>query len=441
MWGWGLEIEGKPPRVLGLGGAILINLNGVVGAGIFALPALLYATVGTLAPLAILVYAAFYAVLMAVPSKLSTVFRQSGGPQLYAQHAFGPLVGFQIGWFALCANMAGRAANFHVLVAYLAAVFPFFEGPIIRPGTILVLIAAFTILTMSGTKLSVRALGLGTVLKLGPILTLCLVGLFANGMPSEFVLPQFSEGEATALLLAYAFSGAGQVTVAAGEAKEPRAVISRSIYLNLAIVGVFYALVQLAYISISPDPNETASPLAAAGSALFGPFGALMISIAAIFSIGANQLTSFVTMPRIAFGMGRRGLLPNAFAYVSPRFKTPIFAIAVYSLIVAGLSVSGTFEILAILVVAVEQLVGYTLIASLIVMWRRNDGGIADTMGMRWAFIIPVAIGFMAWFTMQVPVEALLSSTLLVVVGIVLYRISSNGAVEHEPIILPEGRS
>ena len=90
--------------------------------------------------------------------------------------------------------------------------------------------------------------------------------------------------------------------------------------------------------------------------------------------------------------------------------------------------------------VAVEQLVGYTVIASLIVMWRRNDGGIADTMGLRWAFIVPVAIGFMAWFTLQVPLRALLYSTILVVIGIVLYRLSSNGAVEHEPILLPEGR-
>jgi amino acid transporter len=284
-------------------------------------------------------------------------------------------------------------------------------------------------------------LGLGTLLKLGPILALCFAGLFANGMPSEFVLPEFSQGEAVILLLAYAFSGAGMVTLAAGETKEPRSVISNSIYLNLAIVGIFYALVQLAYISISPDPDETDSPLAAAASALFGPFGALIISLAAIFSIGANQLNSFVTMPRVAFGMGRRGLLPSAFAYVSPRFKTPVFAIAIYSLIVAGLSVSGTFEVLAILVVAVEQLTGYAVIASLVVMWRRNDGGIADKMDLRWAAIVPVSIGFMAWFTLQVPLDAMLSTTILVVIGIVLYWLSKTGAVEHEAVVLPERRA
>ena len=49
--------QSAPPRVIGLAGAVLINLNGVVGAGIFALPALLYAGAGGLAPLVVLAYA------------------------------------------------------------------------------------------------------------------------------------------------------------------------------------------------------------------------------------------------------------------------------------------------------------------------------------------------------------------------------------------------
>ena len=87
----------KPPRVVGLLGPVLMNLNAVIGSGISALTALLFAAAGTFTPLAILVFACLYASLMAVVAKLTTVFRQSGGHQLFAEHAFGKAVGFQAG--------------------------------------------------------------------------------------------------------------------------------------------------------------------------------------------------------------------------------------------------------------------------------------------------------------------------------------------------------
>ena len=427
--------------MVGLAGAILINLNGVVGAGIFALPALLYASAGSFSPLAILAFALLYACLIAVLAKLSTVFRQSGGPQLYAQHAFGPLAGFLVGWFNLAANMSGRAANFHVLVSYLAAIFPFFDNPFVRLATIVALIAAFMMISIVGTRRSIAVMWVGTVAKLAPILFLCLVGLYANGIPTRVSLPQFSQIEAVALLLAYAFSGAGIVTVAAGETKQPRSHITRSIFINLAGVAVFYAIVQLAYIAIAPDPSAIDSPLAAAGEKVFGAAGTLLISFAAIFSIGTNQLSSFVAMPRIAYGMARRGLLPNFFAYVSPRFETPAIAITAYSLIVAGLAISGSFAILAMLVVAVEQLIFIASVGALLKMWHRNDGGVADAMGPSWLVIMPIAIGMIVWLTSQVPLSSALSTLALVATGLVLYALSKGGAVKHEGVILPERRA
>jgi hypothetical protein len=39
-----------PPRVVGIVGGSLLNLNGMIGAGIFALPALLYVGLGNYAP-------------------------------------------------------------------------------------------------------------------------------------------------------------------------------------------------------------------------------------------------------------------------------------------------------------------------------------------------------------------------------------------------------
>ncbi|SMQ64574.1 amino acid/polyamine/organocation transporter, APC superfamily [Altererythrobacter xiamenensis] len=407
----------------------------------FALPALLFAAAGTFSPFALLIFACFYGCVMAVVAKLSTIFRQSGGPQLYAQHAFGPVVGFQVGWLSLLTNMIGASANFHVLVSYLAAIFPFFADPFVRLATIATLIAFFTAISISGTKRSVRAIELGTVLKLAPLLLLVVLGFAQNGVPTDVKLPVFSEVESIALLLAFAFSGADVAVAAAGETKEPRKTLMRAIFINLAGIAIFYALIMWAYIAIAPDPTNVDTPLAAAGEAVLGPMGSLMISVAAIFSTATFQLNVFVALPRIAYGMARRGLMPHVFAYVSPRFQTPVAAIAGYGAVVSVLALSGSFTALAVLMVSVEQILFTSSIAALVVMWWRNDAGLRDTMDARWLVIFPVAIGLVLWLFSQVPWDSVPPTLAFIGVGFVLYLLSRRGAVAQDGIELPEARA
>lgn len=433
-----MNTDVKPPRVVGLAGALIVGVNGVIGSGIFALPALLFVAAGTFSPFAILIFACLYGTIVAVAAKLSTVFRQSGGHQLYAEHAFGPAVGFQIGWFGLVANMAGAAANFHVLVAYLAAIFPVFDVPAIRLGTILSLIVFFTAISISGTARSIKVLAVGTALKLVPVIVLCVVGLSRNGVPTDVSLPTFSEFESIALLLAFAFSGCDVAVVAAGEAKNPRTMLMRALFTNLAVVATFYALIQLAYVAVAPDPSVTDRPIAAMGDALFGPSGSLAVSIAVIFSIATLLLNVFVVIPRIAYGMARRGMLPHAFAYVSPRFKTPAVAIAAYGSIIAALSLSGSFAVLAVLLVSVEQLINITMIAALLLMWKRGDADLRRTMGIGWAFIIMVASGYTIWLLSQLSSESVLNTAAIVLIGLILYALSRRAGVKQDIIELPE---
>lgn len=411
-----------------------------MGSGIFALPALLFAAAGTFSPIAILIFAGLYGSVLAVVAKLSTVFRQSGGAQLYTEHAFGPAVGFQVGWFSMAVNMAGAAANFHVLISYLAAIFPFFDDPAIRLTTIALLIAVFATISVSGAARSIGAIAVGTVLKLSPILLLIVVGFAQNGLPTDITLPTFSEFESIALLLAFAFSGCDVAVYAAGETKNPRKTMMRALFTNLAGVALFYALVQLAYSATAPDPSQVDIPLAAMGEKLLGPTGSLLVSLAAIFSIATFQINVFFLVPRLAYGMGRRGLLPHIFAYVSPRFKSPVVAIASFAGFVGALALSGTFEILAVLVVSVEQLGFLAVIGALIVMWRRGDAGLRQSMGARWLIIIPVALGYIAWLMSQLSPISLRYMVIMVGMGVALYTLSRGSAVRQEEIELPDMR-
>jgi amino acid transporter len=75
--------------------------NSVIGSGIFGLPANVDGLVGTAAPVAYVGAAAGIALIMASFAEVGAQFRESGGIDLYARHAFGRLAGIQMGWMAL----------------------------------------------------------------------------------------------------------------------------------------------------------------------------------------------------------------------------------------------------------------------------------------------------------------------------------------------------
>lgn len=420
-----------PPRAISFLSASLLNLNGMIGAGIFALPALLYAGVGSFAPIAILLFAIPTACLALAVCKLSTVFDQSGGVQLYVETALGKFLGFQVGWLVICGSAAGRAANFIVLLSYLAALFPVFGGPIAQPLTMLALIAAMTLLCVAGTKVSVGGLWVGTLFKLTPLVLLCVVGFWVNGVPTQVEFPDFSGIESVALLMAYAFSGFTTAAGSAGETKDPRKTIYRSVIAGLVAVAIFYAFVQWAYIAIGPEAAETDAPLAAAAQKVFGGWGVVMISVAAIFSVAANQLTGFITYPRVLYGMGDRGLLPRFFAHVSPRFLTPDYAIVTYGIVVAAIALSGTFALLAVLLVAAEQVLFTLALISLGVLWKKNFRGLKDSTGPLWLLIVPVAVAMTAWLSFQVPASAILSTAAMLGIGAALYWVARRGVMQQ----------
>lgn len=413
----------SPPRVVGTLGASLISINGMIGAGIFALPALLYAGVGNFSPFAILLFAIPIACMGLIIGKMSTLFEASGGAQLYVETTLGKFSGFQTGWFIICASGTGRAANFHVFVSYLAALFPVFGSPVARPFTIIGAIALITALTVVGTKRSITALWIGTVLKLAPLFVLIAFGFGINGVPTDVTLPTFSGLESIALLIAYAFSGFAAANVASGEMKNPTSTVFRAIMLSIAGVAMFYAAIQWAYIAIGPDTAAGAddTPLANAAQVLFGQGGAVMISAAAVISIAVNQLSGFIAFPRVLFAMGERRLLPQIFAHVSKRFLTPDYAIISYGVFVAAIAVSGSFALLATLLVAIEQVIFWLVLAAFAVLWRRNHRKLGEASAPLWFTIFAVAVCMTTWLTMQLTLEAVVPTATMIVIGAVLY--------------------
>jgi amino acid transporter len=373
-----MEEASKPPRVVGKLGATLMSVNGMIGAGIFALPALLYAEVGNFAPWMFLIFGILFAAGILISARLSNMFRSSGGSQLWAQAAFGPFIGFQVGWILVVSMAAGRAATLYVLVSYLAVIFPVFLDTAWRIVALATLVLAMTWLTISGMKKSVGGLAIGTVLKVTPILLLCLLAFASGGIATEFELPRFGAFESVALLVYFAFSGANSSAYSAGEFKNPRRDLPITMLASLAMIIVFYMAVQWAYIAAgAPQSAGNTTPLSAAAGSVMGDVGVLLLSLAAIISIATNCLNFYIAGARVAYSMAERGLLPGTLAHVSPRFKTPDRAILLFSAIVVVMLASGAFVFLATVTSLGAQLITLVYILAFVLLmgdWRSIGG-------------------------------------------------------------------
>ena len=87
-----------------------LSINDVVGSGIYLLPAAAAALLGPASLWAVLLAGLAVSLLVLCYAQAASYFDQPGGGYLYAREAFGPLVGFEVGWMLLITRVATAAA-------------------------------------------------------------------------------------------------------------------------------------------------------------------------------------------------------------------------------------------------------------------------------------------------------------------------------------------
>lgn len=419
--GWGMAQTQTLERTVGFWGATLFPINGMIGSGIFALPAIMVAAVGSFAPWMMLFGALLILPLVFVFSTLATRFDRHGGPVLYTHAAFGPFVGFQAGWTRYASGAVAVAANTHVAVAYLSVLFPILDDPFLRAITVAGFIVFTTAVNIVGMRTSVSTLGVMTVVKIVPLLGFVVVGLATRDPAVGFSLPDLSAFESVVLLTFYAYMAFENGTFPAGELRNPKRNIPRALVATLAAVTLFYMLVIWAYLAIAPEFTGDESALAAAAGDLFGQAGVIVISVAAAFSIGANTLSGGIVTPRMTFGMAEQGTLPRMFAHVSPRFHTPDVSILFYGGAAILFSLWAGFAVLAV-ASTLSRLVMYFLTCLALPVLQRRDSEKVPWWHLALAVI---AAASTLWVASQASVQAFQMLGFILLVGTALFFIAA----------------
>lgn len=400
-----------------------LSINDVIGSGIYLLPAATAVLLGPASLWAVLLAGLAVALLVLCYAQAASYFDQPGGSYLYAREAFGPFVGFEIGWMVWLTRIASAAALSNGLADAVSRFWTPAAGGGGRLAVVIGSLGLLTAINIIGIKSAART---GVALVIGKLLPLALfiaIGVFyidTSLLTSGELPPLRNLGEA-ALLLLFAYAGFENIPAAAGEFKNPRRDVPFALLTMIATVTIIYAAVQLVAQGTLANLAQSPTPLADAAAQFSGEGLALILTIGATISILGTNSNTMLFGPRVLYALADDGFGPRILSRIHARFHTPAVAILTQGALALALALSGSFVKLALLSVVARlcAYIGTTL--SVLVLQRRyaNHPGALHLPG---GPLIPLAalllsLGLLA----SADIGNLIAAAVALAVGAVIY--------------------
>ncbi len=376
---------------------VALIVNNIVGAGIFGLPAAAFALAGNYSVFAFAACALVMTLIVACFAELGSRFTATGGPYLYARVAFGPSIGFQVGWLLWLARVSAFAAICNLMLGYLGYFWP--GANEWRTAIIVAVVVALTLLNLLGVRRATVVSTVFTVGKLIPLLLFIAVGLFfvSRANYSFTTLPAYGDFSQAVFIVAFAFMGFEVGGIPAGRRANRARHLPFALLTAIAVVVALYVLIQLVCIGTLPELAASARPLADAANRVIGPAGAAVIVAGALISVTGTMNVVVLTTPRLLYAMAEQGDLPRALAMTHARYRTPYVAILISAATMLVFTLSSTF-VTALTISTISRLLTYAAgCVALPVLRRRTDVEPA-TFVLPGGLAIPVAaVALTAW--------------------------------------------
>jgi len=319
-------------------------------------------------------------------AKMVSVYPISGSTYSYVQRSINPHIGFITGWTMLldyillpmiCILFLGLFMNKYCPVVPIW-------------GWILISVVIICIINIIGIEPTVRVNTWTVILQAAfSLLFLFVVAklIMAGGGAGTFFsweavynAPEFDMDPflMSVGILTIAFLGFDAVTTLAEETIEPEKNVGHALLLVCLFAGFFFVIesyfCQIAWPSgwqEIVDPNTGFFEVALKLQADY--MQPLYFWISNLASLTC-AISAQAAVARILFGMGRDGVLPKKyFAYVHPRFKTPVYGILLVSVIsLAAIAFSDSLvEVMSL--ISFGALLGFTMVNIAVIFhfyWR-----------------------------------------------------------------------
>lgn len=389
-------------------GLFLFILGDVLGAGVYVLAGTIAGISGG-AVWVPLVTALVLALLTAGSyAELATKYPRAGGSAHYTTRAFGPFIGFLVGFCMLAAGIVSVGALALGFAGdYLTE---FVSLPV--AAVVVVFLGLLAALNARGISESMGANRVATIIEVAGLVVIIVLGIIvvSRGEGDLGRLTQLGTPEngplaavlAGTVLAFYSYVGFETSVNIAEETKDPARSYPRALFGALIVAGLVYALVGAAASVVVPTAAlaESTAPLLQVVQAA-GIIPPVVFSAVALVAVANGALLTGIMSSRLAYGMARDGLLPGFLTKVLPERRTPWVAILVTTAISVLLALTGTLEVLASTMVLL-LLVVFTAVNAAVLVLRR------DTVEGR-HFRVPIALpiaGIVACLGLATQVEA-----------------------------------
>src|SRR6266566_5023085 len=422
------RVDHQLVRGIGIPALTANIISSTIGAGIFVIPATVAKGLGSAAPLAFICCAIAMVLFVTCFAIAGSRVSLTGGLYAYVEVAFGRYIGFLAGVLYGITALGAVAGVVNVLVNSIVIVAPFLGSGVMRIIVMIVVYGSLVVINVRGVRGGAGAVTVVTFAKLLPLLLFVCAGAF-------FIHPanlnwtawpgSKSLGDAVILLI-FAFVGIEVALIPSGEVKNPARTVPRSAYLALVITTVIYILIQIvAQGALGVDlANYKDAPLAEAAAKFLGNIGRTILLAGAAVSAFGFVTSDILSSPRLIFAFGRDGALPQFFAHVHPRYRSPDVAIVTYAVLAFALSITGTFEQLAVLSNVAVLLMYLLCCAACWFLVQRDihaDGQPFNFTGMK---IVPaLAIVAFVWILSHATVREFAVNGILLALASVVYLI------------------
>ncbi|MEQ9401174.1 MAG: amino acid permease [Longimicrobiales bacterium] len=335
-------------RDVGLFMAVMIGIGAMMGPGIFALPSEVAASIG---PLGIVAYVAMGLLTLFTAlnySELGAALPIAGGGYTFTSRTLSPPVAFLTGWFFWIGNTLACALY---AVIFAITVEAYFLPGVSIPLVILVTTVVFAITNLRGQAEALRVIAVMNVVELLVLVGVGVLGAFHVEPANLRPLAPLGYGPLlpTMGLIYISYVGFDLITVAGEEIIDPARTIPRAILITLGTGVTIYGLLLWVMMGVVPyqDLAATSTPFVFVADYLFGAWGRWAGILATIMASLSAFSVTLGASSRVLFALGRDGHVPDVFARLHFRYRTPHVALLVCSALVVVLGALGVVRFLA----------------------------------------------------------------------------------------------
>jgi APA family basic amino acid/polyamine antiporter len=441
-------------RGLTLVAAISIIIGNVVGTGVFLKARVMTCNVGTPGMVVtVWVVAGLLSLAGALTyAELAAMMPRAGGEYVFVREAYGSGAGFLYGWMQIFIAKTGSQASVAVALAIFlndlsggALGANFFTADLFGfrvPFGALQVVALSAIVTLTVVNCAAVVVSgwIATALTCVKIALVLGVGvgafLLADGSWGHYAQANAGgacegvdaaarfgvAGFGAAMLGAlWGYDGWNNLTLVAGEVKNPQRNIPLALVGGTVVIILLYVFINLAYFYVL-DPTAVASVPAKSSVArevavrFLGPAAVTLMAAGLLASSVGTLHTSILTGARVPYAMARDGLFFQNLARLSPKTRVPVGALVVQGVWACILALSGSFDTLTDYVIF-GSWIFYGLVTASIFLFRRRQP-MAERPYRAWGYpVVPVLFLLVTAFLL---VNTLLTTPTQAVVGLVL---------------------